>query len=131
MPQVKIDSTKGLFQTSGLGLVGVPAQLNTLSAGVNTITIDGFVVRLDAGGSARNESIISTSGAVAGQIAILVNEGGEEIAFDAVATSNLFGSAATTTNALAAGAAMLIVYDDTNSRWVTPSPAAVLGNAAN
>ena len=37
MPQVKIDSTKGLYQQSGSGLVGVPAKLNTLGGNAETI----------------------------------------------------------------------------------------------
>ena len=131
MPQVLVDSTKGLFQKSGIGFAGVPAQLNTLSASAETITVDGLVVRLDAGGTIRNECILSTSGAVAGQIAILLNEGGEAIAFAAAAVSNVFGTAAETLNTLAAGTAMIVVYDDTNSRWVTPSPVAILTNTAS
>ena len=131
MPQVKIDSTKGLYQTSGSGLVGVPAALNTLSGNAETITVDGFVVRLDAGGTARKEAILSTSGAVAGQVAILLNEGAEDIDFNAAATSNIFGTAATTLNTLAAGCAMTVVYDATNSRWVTPSTVALLTNTGN
>ena len=131
MPQVLVDSTKGLFQKSGTGFAGVPAQLNTLSGNAETITVVGLVVRLDSGGSTRNECILSTSGAVAGQIAILLNEGGEPIAFAAAAVSNVFGTLAETKNTLAAGTSMIVVYDDTNSRWSVPSPVAVLTDTAS
>ena len=130
MPQVLVDSTKGLFQQSGTGFVGVPAQLNTLTGDAETITVDGLVVRLDGNG-ARNECILSTSGAVAGQIAILLNEGGEGITFNAAATSNVFGTAAETLNTIAPGCAIIVVYDDTNSRWVVPSSLALMTNVAS
>mgnify|MGYP003308945547 CR=1 FL=1 len=129
MPIVHVDGTKGLHQKSGNGFVGTPSDLQTIGA-AGQIKIDSLVVRVDAGGGARNECTLA-AGSNAGQIAVIINEGAEAIAFNAAATSKLAGAAAETNNTLAAGAAMMVVWDSTNSLWVPLNAFAVLGNTAS
>ena len=124
MPSIHLDPTsKGLVQKSGSAVSGdtrANSALQTLSDNGQTITTagKGLLIRVDAGGQARTGTILQ-KGTVDGQLAVLVNVGGETITFGAAGDSFVaLGAAAI----LVAGASLWCVYDSTAARWYPAEP---------
>lgn len=99
----------------------LPASLQTLTGNSETVEVDGVVVRVDAGGSARTGTILQV-GREAGQICYVLNEGGEVIDLAAAATSNVSGASGSV--GWQNGQAYTYIWDATNSLWA-PAGAAL------
>ena len=119
MPSIHLDPTsKGIVQKTGNVVSGdtiINSTLQTLSGDDQTITTagKGLLIRIDAGGTARSGTILE-KGTVDGQLAVLVNVGGETITFATAGTSFvMLGTAAV----IAVGASLWCVYDSTTARW--------------
>lgn len=91
-----------------------PASLQTLSGNSETVEVLGTVVRVDAGGSGRTGTILQ-AGREAGQLCIVLNEGGETVDMATEATSNIKGASGST--GWQPGLSYMYVYDVTNSLW--------------
>ncbi len=124
MPQISLrPGSKGLVQSTGTQVTGEAASeaaLQTLSGNSQTITTAGkLLCRVDPGGAGRSGTILQ-KGTVDGQLAIVLNvatlgEAGETITVAAHATSFVaLGTAAV----VAAGGALLCVWDATQDRWI-------------
>ena len=117
MPKIILQpQTKGLVQETGSVVVTPPVALQTLSGNGQTITMNsGFLVPVDAGGTARTGTLLGSGGSD-GQLVILQNRGQESIDFAAQATSALSGSTGTNLT-LVNGATTMLVWNSGDSVW--------------
>jgi len=117
MPKITIEPTnRGLFQSNGNVVVATGKDLQTLGGNGETIDTTGFYVPVDAGGTARDGTVLE-AGTAAGQLLLLLNKGNRDIDFAIAATSNLAGADGSKNLTLTPEKAILCVWDATNSKW--------------
>lgn len=97
MPRVIVDSSKGLYQSSGIGFGSKVSDLGAITAGTYVFT------ELVTFAQPTGNITVSTANASAGDIRICVNNGGNTVTLNGVSSWS-------------AGTVAIIVYD--GSAWI-------------
>lgn len=120
MPLITIDSVKGLFQKTGVGLSASSQETQTIAANKEIDTSLSFVTKITSAGAllqAAGNHVTLKDGQADGQLLLLVNKGSHSIEFAHGHLAHALAANAHPT--LPAGSATLFVWN--GSKWSATS----------